>query len=1549
MGTPELLRVPETGEDERDDGNSAASDDEDSSSPAGSPANTWQLKRRAQKAIFESWLVSPAGEEARKPRTKDGRLKEEVDEQQSIHSLLAQQQKGAPIVKNPREYQLELFERAKKENTIAVLDTGSGKTLIAVLLLRSVIDDELEKRAAGHAPKISFFLVASVTLVYQQFSVLDCNLDHKVIRLCGADNVDRWTAAHWTQIFHENKVVVCTADILFQCLSRSFLSMKQINLLIFDEAHHTKKNHAYARIIKDFYIPEQRELRPRIFGMTASPIDAKVDVIQAASELESLLDCKIATTQDMSLAEAIKRPTEEILRYDALPQRCFETSLLQDLKSRYGNIEVFASSFQRAAEVARHLGRWCADNFLLHAFSHEKSSKYSVEVEKKWHARKGRQKVAELDEAVKEIQAATHYIQQRSHVLDELSRTQDLSSKVRQLDHYLRLQFERESTHRAIVFVDRRYTARLLHNLYTRLRGQEGYEYLRGHFLIGSNGGSIDEDSFSFRQQVMTLMKFRKGELNCLFATSVAEEGLDVPDCNLVIRFDMYNTMIQYVQSRGRARNQHSKFIHMIENGNCAHQQTLGEVRWQENSMRRFCDQLPEDRKLQGNEDHLEMLLDKEKNIQVRIVPSTGAKLTYGNALDYIANFVSAIPTDCDEPQHPTYEVMARGQKFQAEVMLPNNAPLRSVMGAVHAKKGLAKRSAAFNACIELLKLGYFDAYFLPTYTKKLPAMRNALLAVDMKKQHGYAMCLKPSIWAEQRGSLPGQLYVTVIDFPKGLDRPHQSMAFLTRSRMPHFPAFSVYLNDGRKTSVVSKSLSKPIVICDHELAQITKFTFRVFEDVFSKTYEEDSAQLSYWLAPANVQLSSQDEDNQHLANGDPDAMIDWSLLDEAFTVGERKWTLEMPESSLSNIFLVDVWDGSRKFYSKGVDPSKKATDPIPEGVAKSKLTGTILDYSVSLWKKARQERDATWSREQPVIEAEKILTQRKNMLAPPELKEVRQDTKAFLCVQPLRISTIPPEVAAPLFIWPAIIYRFESHLISQEGCNVVGVDCGPEFALAAFTKDSDNSGEHEVEERVNFQRGMGENYERFEFIGDTFLKTATTLSTFILNPNENEFEFHVRRMLMLCNKNLFQTAMGLKLYEYIRSLPFNRRLWYPEGMKLLAGTGVVKGEEKVMWHQPRDHPLGEKTIADVCEALIGAAFIAHDCPGDWKPEHWESAIRAVTKLVNNDDHKMQTWEDYKAAYAKPAYQMQEATAVQKDLADKVELEHLYRFQYPRLLYSAFVHPSLPFMYEKVPNYQRLEFLGDALLDMASISYLFYKYPDKDPQWLTEHKMAMVSNKFLGALCVNIGFHKHLRHHHAKLEHQVREYAIELLEAKRVAGDSRDYWTTVSDPPKCLPDIIESYVGALFIDSDFNYAEVQRFFDIHIRWFFEDMKIYDTFANNHPCTHLHNMLQTTFGCTDYRLMAKELPSADGLERTDVVAVVMIHDKIVAHSSGKSGRYARLRVANRALAVLDGLAPFEYRARFECECRVDEEGPMKILEGQPQHGGMVDCAPGLCDV
>lgn len=119
-------------------------------------------------------------------------------------------------------------------------------------------------------------------------------------------------------------------------------------------------------------------------------------------------------------------------------------------------------------------------------------------------------------------------------------------------------------------------------------------------------------------------------------------------------------------------------------------------------------------------------------------------------------------------------------------------------------------------------------------------------------------------------------------------------------------------------------------------------------------------------------------------------------------------------------------------------------------------------------------------------------------------------------------------------------MFRLDSYLIAMEIFRHLQIDVTPELALEALTKDSDNTEDHRAQQ-IQFQRGMGRNYERLEFLGDCFLKMATSISLYTQDPNDDEFKYHVNRMLLICNHNLLKTALKLKLYEYIRSKSFSR------------------------------------------------------------------------------------------------------------------------------------------------------------------------------------------------------------------------------------------------------------------------------------------------------------------------------------------------------------------------------------------------------------------------
>src|SRR5690606_3680977 len=116
-----------------------------------------------------------------------------------------------------------------------------------------------------------------------------------------------------------------------------------------------------------------------------------------------------------------------------------------------------------------------------------------------------------------------------------------------------------------------------------------------------------------------------------------------------------------------------------------------------------------------------------------------------------------------------------------------------------------------------------------------------------------------------------------------------------------------------------------------------------------------------------------------------------------------------------------------------------------------------------------------------------------------------------------------------------------------------------------------------------------------------------------------------------------------------------------------------------------------------------------------------------------------------------------------------------------------------------------------ALLDLAIVQHLYSAHPEAGPQWLTEHKMAMVSNKFLAVLCVTLGLHKHLQSTSPSLLNQITTFSEEVEERQK-AAKGIDWWTSVkTPPPKALSDVVESTIGAMFVDSEFDFSTTVKF------------------------------------------------------------------------------------------------------------------------------------------
>ena len=209
-----------------------------------------------------------------------------------------------------------MLEKAKKDNIIVYLGTGSGKTYIAIMLIK----DMRPKLARGQK---AIFLVNSVPLVDQQSKAISQMTGLSVGSYCGADGVDDWDEQKWRLETDKHQVLVLVHQVFLDLLTHSFFKLSNAALVVMDECHHAQsvKDHPYTRIMQDWY--HQLKITgnsvPKILGLTACLMVKNVTVEKFHKEkkiLEEVMDCKIETTEDLyEILKHVTCPKEDLVVY----------------------------------------------------------------------------------------------------------------------------------------------------------------------------------------------------------------------------------------------------------------------------------------------------------------------------------------------------------------------------------------------------------------------------------------------------------------------------------------------------------------------------------------------------------------------------------------------------------------------------------------------------------------------------------------------------------------------------------------------------------------------------------------------------------------------------------------------------------------------------------------------------------------------------------------------------------------------------------------------------------------------------------------------------------------------------------------------------------------------------------------------------------------------------------------------------------------------------------------------------------------------------------
>uniref|UniRef100_A0A8C4Q9J3 RNA helicase n=1 Tax=Eptatretus burgeri TaxID=7764 RepID=A0A8C4Q9J3_EPTBU len=389
-------------------------------------------------------------------------------------------------------------------------------------------------------------------------------------------------------VLKDTDIIICTAQILYNAFETSIMDedeqvlITDFSLIIFDECHHTDKEAVYNKIMMHYLLVKEEGTHPlpQIVGLTASPGTGRAKNIQTATAHVM----QICANLDAWELVVVQHHMKELMTYTNDPVKHYE---IADKRER----DLFADRVKNIMRMIHdqfdHCDMTCSENFGSQSYE-----QFIVELEKKGveQARRHVQMCARhlrkyndallINDTVRQVDAykyleSFHEDENTKETLDDTDNflakvfaehKEELDAispeekcenpKLERLQHTILTAFLSNQQSRGIVFTRTRQSAMALHEWMSQneLLRDVG---VRSQYLTGA-GNQVGH--MTAPEQSEVLLNFRDGSLNLLFSTTVGEEGLDIKECNFVVRYQHATNETAMVQARGRARASDSTY-----------------------------------------------------------------------------------------------------------------------------------------------------------------------------------------------------------------------------------------------------------------------------------------------------------------------------------------------------------------------------------------------------------------------------------------------------------------------------------------------------------------------------------------------------------------------------------------------------------------------------------------------------------------------------------------------------------------------------------------------------------------------------------------------------------------------------------------------------------------------------------------------------------------------------------------------------------------------------------------------------------------------------